>query len=281
MSQNPTASDWAADRGKKWTAHLAELEATIAPVDAPLIAALRLDAPCRIADIACGGGGTSFEVLRRAPAGSIVHGFDISPAQIEAARARIPAGETSVRFEVADVATATPAGPFDRIVSRFGVMFFSDPPAAFASLRHWLVPHGRFAFAVWASPSDNSWMTTVREVVAEVIEVPAMDLEGPGPFRYADAGRLIQLLEQAGFTGVEAKDWRGTLSPGGGMPAAEAAQFAVASFSAFADLLAQAGEDATLEVRQRLTARLLQHQTNGIVQMGARVHIVTGARPGE
>ncbi len=59
MNENPAASDWAAGRGEKWLTHLSGLEAMLAPVDDPLIGALQLDAPYRIADVGCGGGGAS------------------------------------------------------------------------------------------------------------------------------------------------------------------------------------------------------------------------------
>src|SRR5215475_16113135 len=104
MNENPAASEWGGGRGEKWTAHLSGMEAMLAPVDEPLIRALNLDASYRIADIGCGGGGTALEIFRRAPTGSLVHGFDISPAQIESARRRIPANERALAFEVADVA---------------------------------------------------------------------------------------------------------------------------------------------------------------------------------
>jgi 16S rRNA A1518/A1519 N6-dimethyltransferase RsmA/KsgA/DIM1 with predicted DNA glycosylase/AP lyase activity len=54
------------------------MEAMLTPVDEPLVRALNLDAPCRIADIGWGGGGMTLEILRRAPAGSVVHGYDLS-----------------------------------------------------------------------------------------------------------------------------------------------------------------------------------------------------------
>ena len=77
MSENPAASDWATARGEKWRKQLSGMEAMLLPVDEPLIRALRLDAPYRIADIGCGGGGTTLKISRRAVAGSVVHGFDI------------------------------------------------------------------------------------------------------------------------------------------------------------------------------------------------------------
>jgi hypothetical protein len=57
MNEHPAATDWTAARGEKWRAQLTGMEAMFTPVDEPLIRALHLDAPCRIADIGCGGGG--------------------------------------------------------------------------------------------------------------------------------------------------------------------------------------------------------------------------------
>jgi len=277
MSENPAASDWLSGRGEKWSAHLSGIEATLTPVDEPLIRALHLDAPYRIADIGCGGGGTALEILRRAPAGSVVHGFDISPAQIESARRRIPPDERALTFEVADVATAAaPEDPYDRMVSRFGIMFFSDPSAAFANLVRWLAPGGRFAFAVWGRPSENPWFTGVREVVAGVVDMPPSDPDGPGPFRYGEANELLVLLDRAGFGDLNLHNWRGTLAVGGGLPSEEAADFALSSFSSFADLLAKAGDKALNEARESLTAFFSQHQQNNVVTMDACAHIVTG-----
>ena len=254
----------------------------LAPVDEPLIRALQLDAPLRVAEVGCGGGGTALELLRRAPAGSVVHGFDISSALIEVARRRSRSGEGVLVFETADMGTAPPpAHAYDRLVSRFGIMFFDDPPAAFANLARWLAPRGRFAFAAWGRPADNPWMTSVREVAASIVDVPSPDPEAAGPFRYAEADTLLALLERAGLGELDARDWRGALPIGGGLPAAEAANFALAAFSSFGELLAGAGDGALDDARRSLTARFSRHQTDGAVRMDACVHIFTGARPAE
>ncbi|MCH9648425.1 MAG: methyltransferase domain-containing protein [Deltaproteobacteria bacterium] len=280
MSENPASSDWAAGRGEKWRAQLFGMEPMLAPVDEPLIDALRLDQPCRIADIGCGGGGTTLEILRRAPVGSVVHGFDISPALIESALARSPSDEPAITFALADLETApTPQEPYDRLVSRFGVMFYDHPPTAFAKLAGWLAPGGRFVFATWGSPAENPWMTSIREAVAEVIDVPPADPEAPGPFRYADGDKLLNLLRGAGFSDLEVLDWRGALPVGGGLPAQEAAHFALAA-SSIGALLAGAGDEALDAARQSLAERFHRHQQGGAVRMGACVHIFTGARPG-
>jgi len=281
MNEHTAASDWTAARGEKWRAQLAGMEAMLTPVDEPLIRALNLDAPCSIADIGCGGGGTTLEILRRAPAGSVVHGFDLSPALIELARSCKRSDERAIGFEIADMATATaPEKPYDRLVSRFGTMFFDDPLAAFANLVRWLAPGGRFAFAVWGRPAENPWMTSVRQVVAEIIPLPTLDPEAPGPFRYAEADKLLILLDRAGYGQLDVGDWRGVLPIGGGLPAAEAANFALASFSSFGELLAEAGNEVLNAARKSLTARLSRHQRDGAVWMDACVHIFTGAHRG-
>jgi SAM-dependent methyltransferase len=275
MTANPSAADWAAARGEKWRAHLDGMEATLRAVDEPLIRALRLDAPGRIADLGCGGGDTTRAILRGAPAGSAVHGYDIAPGLIELARAR----SNGIEFEVANVATATPRAPYDRIASRFGVMFFDEPLAAFTNLRRWLVPGGRFAFAVWGPAADNAWFLRVREVVAAIVAMPRPEPDAPGPFRYGEIATLLSLLERAGFADVAVQDWRGALPVGGGMPPDAAAAFALAAHSSFGELLAAAGGDAVREAQRAVAERFAQRQRDGAVWMDASVRIVTGMRP--
>jgi SAM-dependent methyltransferase len=282
MTNPNAASDWAAARGEKWRSQLSGMEAMLAPVNEPLLAALALDAPLRIAEVGSGGGGTSLEILRRAPAGSVVRGFDIAPSLVEAARARARAlpdeRARAIAFELADMATAAPDQPYDRLASRFGVMFFDDAHGAFSNLRRWLAPGGRFAFAVWGPTSENRWMASVREVVARLVDLPQMDPAAPGPFRYANADGFVALLAGAGFEDVAVNDWRGALPVGGALEPAEAAQFALAAFSNFGELLANAGGAVLDDARRSLTTLFTEHHREGAVRMDAFVHIVTGAR---
>lgn len=277
MTESSSSSDWVTERGDTWRIHLSGMEATLSPTDAPLISALRLETPCRIADIGCGGGGTAIEIVRRAPPGSQVHGFDIVPGLIELARGRIPRQGPDLQFDVADLMTAAPDAPYDRLASRFGTMFFDDPRAAFANMRQWLTPAGRFAFAVWGPPADNRWITTVRDLVARVVSMPKPDPHAPGPFRYADAGTLVALLDQVGFTQLQVDEWRGLLPIGGRLAPAEAARFALASFSSFGELLAQAGEASLATALRLLTDEWSHHYHDGAVRLEARIHVVTGA----
>jgi hypothetical protein len=141
-----------------------------------------------------------------------------------------------------------------------------------------IVPSGRFAFAVWGAAAENPWLGIVREVVSHVIDLPAPDLNRPNPFRYSDVSRLLTLLERNGMCELDVSDWRGRLSIGGGLPAAEAANFALAAFSSFSELLDAEGADARSTATKLLNARFREHEQNHTVQLGACVHIVTGLR---
>lgn len=276
--ENPGALEWAAARGDKWSRYVSPLEATLRPVDAPLIDALALAQPSAIADIGCGGGGTTLEISRRAPRGSIVHGYDISPQLVQRARAHAIFEQRAVTFEVADVATSLPPVPYTRLVSRFGTMFFDDPPGAFRNLAQWLAPGGRFAFAVWGSRDDNVWQTAVRDAVAGVVALPEVDPDAPGPFRYAQSEKLLELLKACGFAQLEARRISCELPIGGNVPAAEAARFGLAAFSSFGELLSRAGAEAEREAERLLTQRLTEYERDGSVWMRAGVHLLTGTR---
>ena len=93
---------------------------------------------------------------------------------------------------------------FDAAYSRFGVMFFARPDAAFSNLVASLRPGGRFAAVVWASPQENPWMAITNASAAGALGIdlapPAPG--GPGPFSLSDPDSLITLLQGAGLVDV-------------------------------------------------------------------------------
>lgn len=265
------AFEWSGALGQSWRDHLDGLEATLAPVNDVLSAALALQHATRIADIGCGGGGFTRHLVQAAPRSTEIAGFDISPDLVEAARART--ASHTIDFQCVNAETDAPAGElFDRLTSRFGIMFFEDDQVAFANLRSWLKPGGRFAFAVWADLADNPWMGVVRDVVKGFIDIPQTAPDQPGPFRYADVERFISLLKHAEFCDVSATVWDGSLKLGGGLPAPDAADFGLSAF--WQELPASSPDHK--RALGLLTAALREHETVGEVSMQGRVHIVAG-----
>lgn len=277
MNAQTESYDWVTARAEKWRASVTSMEAMLAPVDDPLIAALALDRPLRILEVGSGGGGTTLELARHAPEGSFVQGLDIAPVLVESARARLPHLTRRIAFDCVDAATAAPPGElYERLVSRFAVMFFERPEEAFRNLRRWLVPGARFAFAVWGPIAENSWFSVARDAVAGLVPLSAPPPDAPGPFRYAQVESLLALLARSGFEKLEARTWRHPLLIGGGLSAAAAASFALESFSSFSELLSKAGGDAFEQARRDLAARYSDFERGGAVRADASVHIVLG-----
>ena len=210
-----------------------------------------------------------------------MHGHDISPTLIEAARERKRSNRSAVEFTIVDIESASaPKRLYDRVASRFGVMFYRHPHKAFSNVLAWLAPGGRVAFAVWDRPADNPWLFHVRDVVSKHADVPASGPDEPGPFRYGEVDTLLKLLDRVGYTDLEVRSWKGRFSIGGDLPPEEAANFALASFSSFGELLAQAGPEALEGARRSLTTKFSEHSEGGVVRLGASVHIVVGGKPG-
>lgn len=271
MQDKPSEYDWAGNRGTQWRDQLEGMEAMLAPIDAPLLEALALDAPYRIGEIACGGGGTTRAIAAAAPAGSEITGFDISADLVAAATAR--AGDVA-RFVEANVAEWRPEQPFDRLASRFGVMFFDDPAAAFANLRHWLAPGGKLAFAVWGPPAEVGFMAKIRAAVASVVEVPPSDPDAPSPVRYGNPAKLIALLDATGFKDAASQSWQGDLPVPGATPE-EAADFLLVSSSMAAGPLRGAPQEAQDKARALLIESCRAQFRDGSVWMPVRIEIVT------
>jgi SAM-dependent methyltransferase len=121
------------------------------------------------------------------------------------ARERARAEGVAVEFLVADAQRhAFPPRRFEAIVSRFGVMFFDDPVAAFANLRTAAADGAGLRLIVWRPAEENPFMTTAERAVAPLLpRLPQRDPNGPGQFGLADRERAAAILSAAGWADVE------------------------------------------------------------------------------
>lgn len=206
MSEAPNAAQvayWNDAAGQTWAEMQEALDRQLAPLGRAAMAALAPTPGERLLDIGCGAGQTTLELAAAVAPGGEVLGLDISRPLLEVARAR-PA-VPGVRFLEGDAQTHAfePAG-FDGAFSRFGVMFFADPPAAFANIRRALKPGGRLAFVCWRAMGENPIMTAPLTAALAHLPAPSPpDPTAPGPFAFADPDRVRGILSQAGFAGVE------------------------------------------------------------------------------
>lgn len=268
---------WNARVGETWARFQDQLDRQLAPLGAAGMQALAAGPGESLIDIGCGCGQTSLELARRVgPEGAVV-GVDISQPMLEVARRRAAASpELTVRFREADVQTADLGeSVFDAAFSRFGVMFFSDPAAAFANLGRSLRSGGRLAFVCWRPFADNPWMADPLAAALPFIPTPTpTDPLAPGPFAFADADRVRTILIAAGFTGIDIRPHDTRV---GGGDVDQALQLALR----VGPLGSVLREDPSLvrEVTAAVRRVLEDHLTPDGVLMRAAVWIVTAQRP--
>jgi len=197
---------WNGEAGSEWVAKQEKIDKEIGPLGLAMLDRAEIIAGERVLDAGCGCGGTTLEIARRIGSVGHVTGVDLSaPMLTHAGKRAQEAGLDNMRFIQADTQTHD-FGSFkcDLLTSRFGVMFFEDPTAAFANLRKGLKSSGRLAFVCWRTTEENSWMTRAMKAAAKHVEVPPPAApDDPGPFFLADADRVRKILDGAGFTSVD------------------------------------------------------------------------------
>ncbi len=193
---------WNDAAGVTWAKLQHVLDRQVEPLGLEAIRRLAPRPGERILDLGCGCGQTSVELATQVgPSGTVV-AIDVSRPMLAVARARAqPASGAPIEFREAD-AQVEPFAPatFDAAFSRFGVMFFADPVAAFDNVRRALKPAGRLAFVCWRSFEESDWMRVPLEAARALLPPPApVDPLAPGPFAFADAERVGRILVDAGF----------------------------------------------------------------------------------
>jgi SAM-dependent methyltransferase len=198
------AEYWNGEGGQTWVANIDKTEALLEPLSAVLIERAAAQPGESVLDVGCGGGRTTIELAHAVGAEGAALGLDISTPILEVARTR-GSSLSQLDFQLGDASSMDLGDSrFDLITSRFGVMFFEDPVAAFENLKTALKPAGRVVFMCWQSPERNPWMSEPGAAAAEIVppEAPP-DPEAPGPFAFGNADRVHGLLEQAGLGEIQ------------------------------------------------------------------------------
>jgi SAM-dependent methyltransferase len=216
---------WNSDEARRWVEQQWRYDAMLEPYVRRLIGAAEIAPHERVLDVGCGTGTTT---LAAAAGAREALGVDISEPMI--ARARDRAREQSLsnaRFEVADAQTAPFETEFhDVVISRFGVMFFDDPVAAFANLRTALGPDGRIVFVCWQNLADSEWVLIPAMAAATHVPLPDLGEPGaPGSFALGDSERLRTVLTRAGFGHVAIQPVADSIVLGGGGTVDDAIDF--------------------------------------------------------
>lgn len=283
--ENPNAEQieyWNGEAGQGWAERDQQMNKTLRPIGEEAIAAADLQAGEAVLDIGCGCADTSFSLLERVgPAGKIL-GVDISGPMLGVASARtqeLPAGlQSAITFEQAD-ASIYPFEPasFDLVFSRFGVMFFADPAAAFANIRKALKPMGRVTFICWAPVPENDWITIPMGAALQQLPRPEpMPPNSPGPFGLSDRAFTEQVLSDAGYSNINVTSTQPTMRFGHGMERDRAADFFIDA-GPVSRVLTGAPPEQVETVRQAISEAIMPHYDGETVNLKASCWIVTAS----
>jgi SAM-dependent methyltransferase len=268
-------------QGHKWVRLQQLLDAMIGPLGERGLDAAGVASGERVLDVGCGCGGTTLAIARRsAPEGRVL-GVDISRPMLSRARERVrEEGLENVDFHEADAQVhGFEAEAFDLVFSRFGVMFFSEPEAAFANLRRALAPGGRLAFVCWQPVTQNQWMLVPLLAAAKHVPLPPPPApEEPGPFSLGDPARVERILRGAGFVELEVAPMEGTLAIGGGGDLEESVRFAL-ELGPTGRLLADAEPEAREAVAGAVREALAPFATPEGVRLPYAAWVATASRP--
>jgi SAM-dependent methyltransferase len=272
------ADAWDGPEGEYWALHHARFDATIAPHHAVLLKAAAIAPGERVLDIGGGNGITSRDAARAVGPSGEVLGVDLSgPMLARAEQLATEEGLGNVRFERGD-AQVHPFKPaaFDLVMSRFGVMFFENPVAAFSNISSALCPGGRLAMLVWQSVAANEWISAIGAALAVGRDLPAPPPGAPSPFALADNDYVHRTLTGAGFTDVAFAASEQAWNVGSD---ADDAYTFVTGLRVVHMLLEDLDDGKRSEALDNLRAALAAHETAGGVEFGSAAWVVTARKP--
>jgi SAM-dependent methyltransferase len=271
------ANAWDGEEGDEWTRFADEYDLCVRSIWGRFLESDPIAPTDRVLDIGCGSGQSTRDAARLATDGSAL-GVDLSESMLAEARRRAGVeGVTNVEFLRADVqvhpfATAT----FDLAISRFGSMFFSDRPGAFANIASALRPGGRMALLAWQATADNEWIMVARESMAAGRDLPMPAPGAAGPAALADPDDVEVLLRGVGFEAIELTSFEEPLWFGAD---ADAAYAFVGEIGIVKGLSEGLDDVARADAHEKLKAALRSHETPDGVRFDSAVWLITARKP--
>ena len=268
---------WNGPAGLKWLTQVDQTDAMLAPILGPALDAAQIKPGEHVLDVGCGCGASTVELSQRVgPIGRVL-AVDVSVEMLALARHRTQAAGNTECIAADAAAYDFAPGQSDLLFSRFGVMFFGDPAAAFTNMRKALKPNGRVLMACWRPINENGWMDVpLRAAYQHVPRMPRPEPEAPGPFSFSDPARVTRILTAAGFSApvLTPLDVMLDIATGHGL---DAAVTSAATIGATSRALQDQPDDLRSAALAEIKAALMPHVQGNCVPLPGAVWLISAA----
>jgi SAM-dependent methyltransferase len=281
MANVEQARYWSGEAGSHWVDQEASYEAMLAPFTDAIVTALAPAAGERVLDVGAGTGSLTLAVAPLVQPGGSVTALDVSPRMLGRAAERI--AEHHLRESVVEVLADAQThhlalAYFDAACSRFGVMFFDDPVAAFANVGGAVRAGGRLVFTCWQPEAANEFAALPNEVIDRHLgPAPAAGRGTPGAFSLGDPDVVREVLGDAGWLHTSLTPLVGTNRTGGARSVDEAVSFTLGR-GHLAGRLATATDRQLAEIRADLADEYARRHDGTGVPLGYAAWLVTASR---
>lgn len=276
---NTSQADYWSTAGQTWIDHETFQDQLLHPVTDALLGLTDFQPGQSVLDIGCGTGAHALAVAEKVGPTGAVTALDISEPLLTRAAERVTRARAPVRTMLGDAQIIDFADDFDVATSRFGVMFFADPAAAFANIARALRPNGRMVFATWAPVAANPWWRLPLNIAkARLGTPPPTPPNAPGPMGLADVPYAQQQLVGAGLKEFTITPTNITLGHLGG-PADMAAQSIQIGPAAHLIRLFEASQSDVQAIQDDLTRAYEDYVDDGTFAIPATLNMIEARVP--
>ena len=195
---------WNKGIGQKWVKEDDAMNERFAILTKEFFARANINKNDKILDIGCGGGITSFEASKLVGKDGYVLGADISEILLDLAKKKFSNIE-NLEFKYCDVQNYNfEKNFFNKVISRFGVMFFKNPITAFKNIYNSIQNGGSLHFVCWTNVLENEFFTAAANIIIKHLnkEFPQVT-RAPGPFAFSEKKYVKQILNASGFKNIK------------------------------------------------------------------------------